>query len=85
MHFTTPILLLLLIFLPIIIMIGRPVRGPARKRETIALVLRVIIALCVILALAGVEIARASDQLAVVFLIDDSDSMSSEAKGLALD
>jgi hypothetical protein len=85
MHFTTPILLLLLIFLPIIIMIGRPVRGPARKRETVALALRVIIALCVILALAGVEIARASDQLAVVFLIDDSDSMSSEAKGLALD
>jgi Mg-chelatase subunit ChlD len=85
MHFTTPILLLLLILLPIIILIGKPARGTARKRETIALGLRVIIVLCVILALAGMEIARPSDQLAVVFLIDGSDSMSSEAKGLAFD
>jgi Mg-chelatase subunit ChlD len=85
MHFTTPILLLLLILLPIIIVLGKPVRGPARKRETIALGLRVLIVLCVILALAGLEIARPSDQLAVVFAIDGSDSMSSEAKGLALD
>ena len=51
----------------------------------IALGLRVAIVLCVILALAGLEIARPSDQLAVVFLIDASDSMSDEAKGLATD
>ncbi len=85
MRFTTPILLLLLILLPIIFVLGKPVRGPARRREISALGLRVIIVLCVILALAGLEIARASDQLAVVFLLDDSDSMSSEAKGLAFD
>ena len=85
MHFTTPILLLLLILLPIIILIGKPVRGPARRREIVALGLRVISVLCVILALAGLETARPSDQVAVVFLLDGSDSMSSEAKGLALD
>jgi uncharacterized membrane protein/secreted protein with Ig-like and vWFA domain len=85
MHFTTPILLLLLILLPIIILIGKPVRGPARRREISALGLRVAIVLCVILALAGLEIVRLSDQVAVVFLLDGSDSMSSEAKGLALD
>jgi Mg-chelatase subunit ChlD len=45
----------------------------------------VAIVLCVILALAGLEIARPSDQLVVVFLIDASDSMSDEAKGLATD
>ena len=85
MHFTTPLLLLLLILLPIFVLIGKPVRGSARRREIIALGLRVIIVLCVILALAGLEIARPSDQLAVVFLIDASDSMSDEAKGLATD
>jgi Mg-chelatase subunit ChlD len=85
MRFTTPLLLVLLILLPIIFMMGKPVRGPARRREIVALGLRAIIVLCVILALAGLEIARPSDQLAVVFLIDGSDSMSSEAKGLALD
>jgi Mg-chelatase subunit ChlD len=85
MHFTTPTLLLLIILLPIFILIGKPARGSSRKRETVALGLRVIIVLCVILALAGLALARPSDQLAVVFLIDDSDSMSREAKGLALD
>jgi Mg-chelatase subunit ChlD len=85
MHLTTPILLILLLLLPIIILIGKPVRGPARRREMLALGLRVAIVLCVILALAGLEIARPSDQLAVAFLIDASDSMSDEAKGLATD
>jgi uncharacterized membrane protein len=85
MTFTTPILLLLLILLPILIWIGRPARGSARRREIISLALRMIIVLCVILALAGLAVARPSDQLAVVFLIDGSDSMSREAKDLALD
>ncbi|HTP10802.1 MAG TPA: VWA domain-containing protein [Anaerolineae bacterium] len=85
MHFTTPIFLLLLILLPILIAIGRPARGSTRRRETIALGLRMIIVLCVILALAGLELARPSDQLAVVFLIDGSDSMSQAAKSLAFD
>jgi Mg-chelatase subunit ChlD/uncharacterized membrane protein len=85
MNFTSPLLLLLFILLPIIFVLGKPVRGPSRRREIVALGLRVIIMLCVILALAGLTIARPSDQLAVVFLIDGSDSMSSEAKGLALD
>src|SRR5512135_2337964 len=85
MRFTTPILLLLLLLLPIIIVIGKPVRGSARTRELIALGLRLVIVLCVILSLAGLEIARASDQLAVVFAIDVSDSMSAEAKALAVD
>ncbi len=85
MRFTTPLLLFLLILLPILIAIGKPVRGPSRQREIGALALRVLIVLCVILALAGLEITRPSDQLAVVFLLDDSDSMSSEAKALALD
>ncbi len=85
MHFTTPLLLLLLSLLPILIAIGKPARGSARRREMIALGLRVIIVLCVILALAGMAIARPSDQLAVVFLIDGSDSMSGEAKALAFD
>lgn len=85
MTFTTPILLLLLVLLPILGWIGRPARGSARRREIISLALRVIIVLFVILALAGMAIARPSDQLAVVFLIDGSDSMSREAKELALD
>lgn len=85
MRFTAPLFLILLLALPIIIRWGRPSRGPSRRREMISLALRMLIVAGLIFSLAGLEIVRASDALAVVFLIDASDSMSSAAKAAAVD
>ncbi len=52
---------------------------PARRRELISLVLRSIIILCLVLAIAGLEIVQRGDNLAVVFLVDVSDSMPEQA------
>jgi Mg-chelatase subunit ChlD len=60
---------------------GWPARGAARRREVISLALRLTIILCLILSLAGLEIVQRGDNLAVVFLMDVSDSMPQEAIG----
>ncbi|GAB4579419.1 MAG: VWA domain-containing protein [Anaerolineales bacterium] len=84
MHFTTPLALLLLLTLPIFAHLGWPSRGYGRGREITSLLLRLIIVLCLILALAGLELLRASNQLATVFLVDTSDSMPAQAKAAAV-
>ncbi len=85
MVFSSPLFLLLLLFLPLIVWLGWPSRGPSRRRETLSLGLRLIIALLLIAGLAGLEMKRAADELSVVFLVDSSDSMPPEARQLALD
>ena len=79
MRFTTPLLLLLLLLVPITVWVGAPGRGRARRREFVSLILRVIIMLSLILGLAGLEIVQRGNDLAVVFLVDVSDSMPPEA------
>ena len=54
-------------------------------RKAFSFGLRLLIGLCLVLSLTGLEIARASDRLAVVFLIDASDSMPASAQAAALD
>lgn len=85
MHFTTPLALLLLLTLPIFARLGWPSRGYGRGREITSLLLRIVIVLCLILALAGLELLRGSNQLATVFLVDASDSMPAQAKAAATD
>jgi secreted protein with Ig-like and vWFA domain/uncharacterized membrane protein len=85
MRFTSPLLLILLVALPLLAVMGWPTRGFARRREIVSLALRLTIALCLIFSLAGFEIARAGDALAVVFLIDASDSMPDPAQAFAAD
>ncbi|MGH2522054.1 MAG: VWA domain-containing protein, partial [Anaerolineales bacterium] len=84
MTFTSPIFLFLFLFLPLLIWLGWPARGPSRRREIISLGLRLLIALLLILGLAGLEVRRAADELSVVFLVDHSDSMPPAARQLAL-
>ncbi|NUQ07242.1 MAG: VWA domain-containing protein, partial [Anaerolineae bacterium] len=79
MTFTTPLALLLLIALPITWWIGRPRAVYRRGRDLASLALRTLLLLCLILALAGAQIVRPADKLAVVFLVDASDSMGGEA------
>ncbi len=77
MKFTTPLLLLLLLAIPYFVWLGKPRLDVRRRlREWTSLMLRLLILILIILALAGTQIVRAADELAVVFLIDASDSMS---------
>ena len=85
MQFASPLALLLLLGLPFFIWLGWPSRGYGRRREISSLVLRVLILLMLILALAGLEIQRGGDNLAVVFLVDASDSMPQTAETAAFD
>jgi hypothetical protein len=49
------------------------------RRRSLFLILRLTIILCLVLSLAGLEIVQRGDNLAVVFLLDVSDSMPQEA------
>ncbi|MCA9983083.1 MAG: VWA domain-containing protein, partial [Anaerolineales bacterium] len=79
MSFTTPLALLLLLSLPYIYWLGRPKRNfslRGRWRDWSSLVLRGAILLLLVLALSGAQSVRAADELAVVFLVDASDSVT---------
>ncbi|HET91271.1 MAG TPA: VWA domain-containing protein, partial [Chloroflexi bacterium] len=75
MAFTRPLLLLLLILLPYFVYLGRPTGRYGRSRAWAALVLRGLIVALVVLSLAGTQSVRGGDELAVVFLVDVSDSV----------
>ena len=79
MSFATPLALLLLLLLPYFVWLGRPRGVWARARVWAALILRGLIVLLLVLALSGLQLVSRSDRLAVVFLIDDSASMSPQA------
>ena len=77
MNFTTPLALLLLLTAPYFFWLGQPRRAVRRAwRESVSLVLRLLILLLLVLSLAGIQLVRAADELAVIFLIDASDSIS---------
>lgn len=77
MNFTTPFALLLLLLVPYFVWLGRPRKTAVRRwREWTSLTLRVFIIILLVLSLAGTQIVRAADDLAVVFLVDASDSIS---------
>ncbi|HLF03454.1 MAG TPA: VWA domain-containing protein, partial [Anaerolineales bacterium] len=84
MTFTAPLLLLLFLLTPLILWLGWPSRAVSRRREIFSLVLRLIIFASLVLSLAGLELVRSADNLAVAFLVDVSDSMPEGAKGAAV-
>ena len=82
MRFTSPLYLLFLLLLPLTAYLGwhgGKFRDPARRRELVSLILRLIIILCLVFAIAGLEIVQSGNDLAVVFLVDVSDSMPQQA------
>src|SRR5689334_20163006 len=79
MNFSYPFALLILLALLYFVWLGRPKGMWSRGRTWIALALRSLIVLLLTLALAGLQITQASNRLAVVFLIDASDSMSPQS------
>ncbi|MBE9507792.1 MAG: VWA domain-containing protein, partial [Chloroflexi bacterium] len=75
MAFTRPFLLLLLAAIAYFAYLGRPMGRYGRRRAWAALILRCLIALLVVFSLAGVQSVHGGDELAVVFLVDVSDSV----------
>jgi uncharacterized membrane protein len=80
MSFTTPVALLLLIAIPVIVYVGWPRLRYRRNRDSASLLLRLVIATLLILAVAGAQAVRSADRLAVVFLVDVSDSVGQAAQ-----
>ena len=79
MRFASPLYLLLLLLVPLTAWLGWPSSGQSKKRDMISLILRLVIVLCLIFAIAGLEIVQSGNNLAVVFLVDVSDSMPQQA------
>lgn len=83
MQLTAPhVALLLLFLLPLVWTIGFPRFEFRRRRDISSLLLRSLIIVLLVLALAGLQNVQAVDRLAVVFLVDASDSMGSGAEDL---
>src|SRR3954463_6315378 len=80
MTFTTPLALLLLLTLTLFIYLGFPRVRFRRGRDLASLVLRVLIVTLMIFALAGSQIVHAADKLAVVYLVDVSDSVGQQTQ-----
>ena len=81
MQFSAPqVALVLLFLLPIIWIIGWPRHAFRRRRDISSMVLRSLIIVLLALALAGMQSVQAVDRLAVVFLVDASDSMGPAAE-----
>lgn len=85
MIFSTPVAFLLLLVIPVVLYIGWPRQRFRRNRDIISIVMRVTIILLVVMALAGAQIVRSADQLAVIFLVDASDSVGTQATEAALE
>ena len=75
MRLIYPLALLGLLALPYLFWLGRPAGMWGRGRAWAALALRTLIVILLVLGLGGLQIVGAADRLAVVFLIDASDSM----------
>lgn len=81
MRFTAPLALLLLLSIPYFYWLGRPqITYYRRTRQWISLGLRLLVIILITLSLAGPQVVRAADELAVVFLLDGSDSISPEQR-----
>ncbi len=80
MTFTTPVALLLLLALLPILYLGWPRLAYRRTRDFASLILRALIVLLLVFALAGLQTVRSADRLAVVFLVDASDSVGKTAQ-----
>lgn len=83
MNFSNPLVLILLFSLPILIYLGPALRGMEGRREILSVGLRLIITTSLIMALAGIQIMRPSNRLAVLFLLDGSDSIPPQARSTA--
>jgi uncharacterized membrane protein len=85
MTFTFPLALLLLLLLPLTAYIGYPRQPYRRPRDLTSLILRLLILLLLIFAISGAQVVRSADKLAVVFLVDVSDSIDPDTQDAQFD
>ena len=86
MQLTAPaVALLLFVLLPLLWFIGFPRHAFRRSRDVSSLLLRTLIVILLVLAAAGLQQVGAVERLAVIFLVDASDSMGSAAERAQLD
>ncbi len=84
--FAQPLILLGLLALPLLLPVAlRGAEAALRGRRRAATALRAVLLALVIVALAGPAIVRRSDHLAVIFLVDASDSVGVEGQAAARD
>jgi uncharacterized membrane protein len=84
-RFAQPLALILLLLLPALWLIPRGRRSAMRlRRERASIAIRILLTLLVVLSLAGLQSVWADDRLAVVFLLDLSDSVGAEQQERAL-
>ena len=79
-RFAWPEILVLLLMIPWSLYVGAKIRSLSRLRKITALTLRTLILAALIGALAGTEIVKTSDRLAVFFLLDHSDSIPDDMR-----
>ncbi len=84
MTFVRPFLLLLLPLVAYFAYLGLPTGRYGRGRAWVALALRCLIVTLIVLSLAGAQSVHGGDELAVVFLLDVSDSVSEAEQERAL-
>jgi len=86
MSFSNPVALLLLpVLLVALAFIGWPRLAYRRRRDSVSLVIRSVLVTLLVLGLAGIQMTLAADKLAVVFLIDASDSVSPALQSQAVE
>ncbi len=79
-HFSYPWALLFLVLVPYTIYMGRRIRTLSRSRKWLSVILRCLVLICLIAALAGAELVKINDKLAVFFLLDRSNSIPEEKR-----
>ena len=85
MDFRTPLFLILLITIPLLIFVQRRTHlGTTQWRKSVTFFLRGAALLCAILALASLHWTRKEQRLAVVFLMDTSESVPSTQREAAV-
>ncbi len=80
MTITNTAALFLLLAIPVVWYIGWPRHAFRRLRDATSLILRTVIVLLLVLGLAGTQIVQSADKLAVIFLVDVSDSVGAAAR-----
>jgi uncharacterized membrane protein len=83
MIITNPFALILLLAIPYVIVVGWPRQRFRRVRDGVSLLVRCALILLLVFGLAGAHIVESADKLAVVFLVDVSDSMLTEMQQAA--
>lgn len=84
MAFAAPAALILLLALIPVIWLGWPRLAYRRRRDRSSLILRSLILILLVLALAGAQAVRPADRLAIAFLVDVSDSVGGAARAAQL-